>query len=89
MHPERIGITNKALAEACKYAYNDARFVNERAKNDIYLLSRFAYLPYYAHTMMTWHADWIFFISGIMRLDARARQDVAILGLGFLKLDGN
>ena len=26
--------------------------------------------------------------SGIMRLDARARQDVAILGSGFLKLDG-
>jgi len=28
------------------------------------------------------------FCSGIMRLDARARQDVAILGSGFLKLDG-
>lgn len=27
-------------------------------------------------------------ISGIMRLDARARQDVAILGSEFLKLDG-
>ena len=26
--------------------------------------------------------------SGIMRLDARARQDFAILGSGFLKLDG-
>lgn len=27
-------------------------------------------------------------ISGIMRLDARARQDIAILGSKFLKLDG-
>lgn len=29
------------------------------------------------------------FVSGIMRLDARARQDVAMLGSEFLKLDGN
>jgi hypothetical protein len=28
------------------------------------------------------------FHSGIMRLDARARQGVAILGSEFLKLDG-
>jgi hypothetical protein len=28
------------------------------------------------------------FLSGIMRLDARARQDVAILEAQFLKLDG-
>lgn len=27
-------------------------------------------------------------VSGIMRLDARARQDFAILGSEFLKLDG-
>ena len=41
-HEERIGdtITNQALAEACRFAYNDARYVNERAKNDIFLLSR-------------------------------------------------
>lgn len=31
---------------------------------------------------------WYLCFSGIMRLDARARQDVAILGSGFLKLDG-
>ena len=30
----------------------------------------------------------VIFNSGIMRLDARARQDVAILGSEFLKLDG-
>uniref|UniRef100_A0A6N2MM24 Uncharacterized protein n=1 Tax=Salix viminalis TaxID=40686 RepID=A0A6N2MM24_SALVM len=29
-----------ALAEACKFVYNDAKFVNERARNDIVLLSR-------------------------------------------------
>ena len=40
IHPERNGVTNQALAEACKFAYNDARFVNERARNDIFLLSR-------------------------------------------------
>lgn len=28
------------LADACKYVYNDAKFVNERARNDIFLLSR-------------------------------------------------
>ncbi|XP_019183025.1 PREDICTED: uncharacterized protein LOC109177963 [Ipomoea nil] len=28
------------IAEACKFVYNDAKFVNERAKNDIVLLSR-------------------------------------------------
>ncbi|GKA33076.1 hypothetical protein Tco_0719443 [Tanacetum coccineum] len=40
IHPVRIGDTNQALAEACKFAYNDARYVNERAKSDIILLSR-------------------------------------------------
>ncbi|KAL4178776.1 hypothetical protein AMTRI_Chr13g116810 [Amborella trichopoda] len=57
--------SSQGLAEACKYVYNDAKFVNERARNGIILLSR-----------------------GIMRLDNRARQDVAILGSKFLKLDG-
>ncbi|KAG1334745.1 Senescence-associated protein OSA15, chloroplastic [Cocos nucifera] len=30
----------RGLAEACKFVYNDAKFVNERARNDIILLSR-------------------------------------------------
>lgn len=30
----------QGLAEACKFVYNDAKFVNERARNDIFLLSR-------------------------------------------------
>ena len=29
------------LAEACRFVYNDAKFVNERARNDIILLSRY------------------------------------------------
>ncbi|KAI3515263.1 hypothetical protein L1887_14083 [Cichorium endivia] len=37
---DRIGDTNKALAEACRFSYNDARYINERAQNDIFLLSR-------------------------------------------------
>ncbi|CAO2150619.1 unnamed protein product [Urochloa humidicola] len=31
---------SQGLAEACKFVYNDAKFVNERAQNDIPLLSR-------------------------------------------------
>lgn len=31
----------RGLAEACKFVYNDAKFVNERARNDIILLSRY------------------------------------------------
>lgn len=36
----RIVHSKQALAEAIKFAYNDAKFVNERARNDIVLLSR-------------------------------------------------
>ncbi|KAK1302584.1 hypothetical protein QJS10_CPB12g00494 [Acorus calamus] len=32
--------SSQGLAEACKFAYNDAKFVNERARKDIVLLSR-------------------------------------------------
>lgn len=38
--PERIIHSNQGLAEACKFVYNDAKFVNERARNDMVLLSR-------------------------------------------------
>lgn len=31
---------SQGLAEACKFVYNDAKYVNERARNDIVLLSR-------------------------------------------------
>lgn len=42
-HPVMPGRTihsSQVLAEACKFVYNDAKFVNERARNDIVLLSR-------------------------------------------------
>lgn len=32
--------SSHGLAEACKFVWEDAKFVNERAKNDIVLLSR-------------------------------------------------
>lgn len=34
---------SQGLAEAFKFVYNDAKFVNERAQNDILLLSRYIY----------------------------------------------
>lgn len=38
--PVRIIHSSEGLAEACKYVCNDAKYVNERARNDIFLLSR-------------------------------------------------
>lgn len=38
------GFTHHAglgLAEACRFVHNDAKYVNERARNDIILLSRY------------------------------------------------
>lgn len=43
-HQSRCRIASYAhpgLAEACRFVYNDAKFVNERARNDIILLSRY------------------------------------------------
>ncbi|XP_062218945.1 senescence-associated protein OSA15, chloroplastic isoform X2 [Phragmites australis] len=57
---KKSAYASQGLADACKFVYNDAKFVNERAQSDILLLSR---------------------------LNKRACQDVAVLGLGFLKLD--
>ncbi|GFY87692.1 senescence-associated family protein [Actinidia rufa] len=92
-HPvihERTNHSSKRLCEACQYVHNDAKFVNERAGNDIVLLSRSggqldisAYFLYY---LLTWKCLLAIFI-GVMNLDARACQDVAIIGSGFLKLD--
>ncbi|KAL9273920.1 Senescence-associated protein SPA15, chloroplastic-like protein [Drosera capensis] len=38
--PSKVICSKRALAEACKYVYNDAKYVNEKARNDIILLSR-------------------------------------------------
>ena len=46
----RIVHSKQGLAEAMEFAYNDAKFVNERARNDIVLLSRYIYhAPIYLH----------------------------------------
>lgn len=62
--------SSQAIAEACKFAYNDAKFVNERAKNDMVLLSR---------EIMRMDArarqDVAFLGSEFLKLDARARED--------------
>ncbi|GAV76707.1 hypothetical protein CFOL_v3_20180 [Cephalotus follicularis] len=68
--PLRTGHSNQGLAEACKFVYNDAKFVNERARNDIVLLSR-------ALMNLDARARQDFAILGIefLKLDARARED--------------
>ncbi|KAL2551314.1 senescence-associated family protein [Forsythia ovata] len=62
--------SSMGLAEACKFVCNDAKFVNERAKNDIVLLSR---------SIMRLDArarqDVAFLGSEFLKLDARARED--------------
>ncbi|KAL8265944.1 hypothetical protein R6Q59_003288 [Mikania micrantha] len=70
IHPKTISDRNRALAEACKFACNDARYVNERAKNDIFLLSReIRRLDARARQ------DVAILGSGFLKLDARARED--------------
>lgn len=39
--PAQVFHSNQGLAQACKFVHNDAKFVNERARNDIILLSRY------------------------------------------------
>nr|XP_010916485.1 senescence-associated protein OSA15, chloroplastic isoform X2 [Elaeis guineensis] len=60
----------RGLAEACKFVYNDAKFVNERARNDIILLSR-------GITRLNDRArqDVAVLGLGFLKLDARARED--------------
>nr|XP_043639308.1 senescence-associated protein SPA15, chloroplastic [Erigeron canadensis] len=70
INPGGSGDINQALSEACKFAYNDARYVNERAKNDIILLSRgIRKLDARARQ------DVAILGSGFLKLDARARED--------------
>lgn len=61
---------SQGLAEACKFVYNDAKFVNERAQNDILLLSR-------GITRLNKRAcqDAAVLGLGFLKLDARARKD--------------
>ncbi|KAL6877565.1 hypothetical protein ACP4OV_012780 [Aristida adscensionis] len=61
---------SQGLAEACKFVYNDAKFVNERAQSDILLLSR-------GITRLNKRArqDVAVLGSSFLKLDARARKD--------------
>lgn len=62
--------SNPGLAEACRYVYNDAKFVNERARNDIILLSR-GILSLDARARQ----DVAILGTEFLKLDARARED--------------
>ncbi|CAK7339037.1 unnamed protein product [Dovyalis caffra] len=71
--PRRTIHSSHALAEACKFVHNDAKFVNERARNDITLLSR-GILRLDARA----RKDFAILGSGFLKLNdlaARARED--------------
>jgi hypothetical protein len=70
----------RALANAAKYACNDAKFMNERARNDIILLSR-------GITILNDRArqDVAIIGSEFLKLDARAREDTGKVDSGVKK----
>lgn len=61
--------STKGLADACRFVYNDAKFVNERARNDIVLLSR-GIMRLDARARQ----DIAILGSKFLKLDARARK---------------
>lgn len=67
----------RGLANAAKYACNDAKFMNERARNDIVLLSR-------GITRLNDRArqDVAIIGSEFLKLDARAREDTGKVDSG-------
>ncbi|XP_078431204.1 senescence-associated family protein [Wolffia australiana] len=62
--------SGNGFMEACRFAYNDAKFVNDRAKNDLVLLSR-------GLSRLNDRARQDFRVLGheFLKLDARARED--------------
>ncbi|XP_021296443.1 uncharacterized protein LOC110425773 [Herrania umbratica] len=68
--PGRTIHSSLGLAEACRFVCNDAKFVNERARNDIILLSR-GIMRLDARVRQ----DVAILGSGFLKLDARARED--------------
>ncbi|XP_057784077.1 senescence-associated protein SPA15, chloroplastic isoform X1 [Salvia miltiorrhiza] len=82
-HPIETGKTNSSsqgLAEACKFVSNDAKFMNERARNDIVLLSR-GIMKLDARARQ----DVAFLGSEFLKLDARAREDTEKIDLDVKK----
>lgn len=69
--------SSRGLAVAYKFACNDAKYVNERARNDIVLLSR-------GITRLNDRArqDVAALGMGFLKLDARAREDTEKIDLG-------
>ncbi|XP_051117509.1 senescence-associated protein AAF, chlorolplastic-like isoform X2 [Andrographis paniculata] len=67
----KIVPSRNGLAQAHEFACNDAKFVNERAKDDIVLLSRSI-----ARLDARARQDVAFLGSEFLKLDARAREDV-------------
>lgn len=67
---QELASTSQGLAEAYKYVHNDAKFVNERARKDIVLLSR-------GLRILDARARQDVAILGLefLKLDARARED--------------
>lgn len=69
-YSEHTSNSSKGLAEICKFVYNDMKFVNERARNDMFLLSR---------GMMKLNDrachDVAVLSLEFLKLDARARED--------------
>lgn len=68
--PERTNHSLQGLAKACQFVYNDAKFVNERARNDIVVLSR-GIMRLDARARQ----DVAIIGSEFLKLDARARKD--------------
>ncbi|KAJ4826701.1 hypothetical protein Tsubulata_023390 [Turnera subulata] len=78
--PGRIIHSSQGLAEACKFVHNDAKYVNERARNDIILLSR-GIMRLDARA----RKDFAILGSEFLKLDARAREDTEKIDRGVKK----
>lgn len=78
--PTRTIHPSWGLADACKFVFNDAKYVNERARNDIVLLSR-GILSLDARVRQ----DVAIIGSGFLKLDERARKDTKKIDHGVKK----
>ncbi|KAK4772826.1 hypothetical protein SAY87_027845 [Trapa incisa] len=74
MAHESVVMSSRGLAEACRFIHNDAKFVNERAGNDIVLLSRGI-----MRLDVRARQDVAILGSNFLKLDARAREDTGII----------
>ncbi|KAK4767212.1 hypothetical protein SAY86_014962 [Trapa natans] len=70
MAHESDAMSSQGLSEACRFIHNDAKFVNERARSDIVLLSR-GIMKLDARARQ----DVAILGSKFLKLDARARED--------------